>query len=81
MWKVSTVVCLKCLKRWVSVRKRDVLLTELECPQCHETGFAIETGEETNEKLCDSCKVFKDGKCKLGLSDDEDCPYFEYKDQ
>ena len=46
MWKVSTVICLKCLKRWVSVREREVLLTELECPQCSEIGFAIETGEE-----------------------------------
>ena len=81
MWKVSTVVCLKCLKRWVSVREREVLLTQLECPQCHEQGYAIETGEETNERLCDSCKVFKDGKCKLGLLNDEDCLYFEYKDQ
>ena len=78
MWKVSTVVCLKCLKRWVSVREREVLLTELECPQCGETGFTIETGEETNEKLCDNCKAFKYGKCNLGLSDYENCLYFDY---
>lgn len=77
MWKVSTVVCLKCLKRWVSVRKREVLLTKLECPQCHETGFAIETGEEINEKLCDSCKAFKNDKCKLDISDYENCLYYD----
>ena len=81
MWKVSTVVCLKCLKRWVSIRERKVLLTQLECPQCGEQGYTIETGEETNERLCDSCKISKDGKCKLGLTNDENCLYFDYDER
>ena len=46
---VSEVVCLKCLKRWISVRPEETLLKNLECPQCGEIGFAIETGEVIND--------------------------------
>lgn len=42
--KVSVVVCLKCLKRWVSVRPVETTLTEIECPNCGK-GYVIETGE------------------------------------
>lgn len=47
--KVSEVVCLSCLKRWISVRPVGTGLKELECPCCHKQGFAIETGEEFKE--------------------------------
>lgn len=43
--KVSTVVCLNCGQRWVSVRPLGTKLTDLECPQCHTQGAATETGE------------------------------------
>lgn len=43
--KVSEVVCLKCLKRWIAVRPYRTLLKELVCQNCGERGFAIETGE------------------------------------
>ena len=43
--RVSVVICLKCLKRFVSVRPSTTLLKELECPQCHKQGYVIETGE------------------------------------
>jgi hypothetical protein len=43
--KVSEVVCLKCLNRWIAVRPEFVLLKNLEC-KCGETGYVIETGEE-----------------------------------
>jgi len=46
---VSEVVCLKCLKRWIAVRPEETLLKDLECPQCGEIGFAIETGEMLKE--------------------------------
>ncbi len=46
---VSEVVCLKCLKRWIAVRPEETLLKDLECPQCGEIGFAIETGEVIND--------------------------------
>jgi len=49
--KVSEVICVKCGKRWISVRPTVTLLKELECPQCHEQGFVIETGEEIEHKL------------------------------
>ena len=43
--KVSQVICLRCLRRWIAARTVDTRLTELECPDCGTQGFAIETGE------------------------------------
>ena len=43
--KVSEVVCLKCLKRWLAVRPESTKLKDLECPQCKAQGYVIETGE------------------------------------
>ncbi len=43
--KVSEVICVRCGKRWISVRPAGTLLKEIECPECGE-GFVIETGEE-----------------------------------
>lgn len=45
MAKVSEVACMKCLHRWLACRPEDTLLKSLECPNCHEQGYAIETGE------------------------------------
>lgn len=47
--KVSIVICLNCGKRWVAVRPLETKLTDLECPQCHTQGAAIETGEELED--------------------------------
>lgn len=47
--KVSKVVCLKCLHMWIAVRPDSVFLKDLECPNCAEQGFTIETGEEIFE--------------------------------
>lgn len=44
--KVSEVICVKCGKRWIAVRPETTLLKRLECPQCGNEGFVIETGEE-----------------------------------
>lgn len=43
--KVSQVICLRCFRRWISARPIETELACLECPDCHEKGFAIETGE------------------------------------
>lgn len=43
--KVSEVICVKCLKRWICVRPSKTLLIELECPNCG-SGYVIETGQE-----------------------------------
>ena len=42
--KVSEVVCLGCLCRWVAVRPEETSLKSLEC-QCGKIGYVIETGE------------------------------------
>lgn len=47
--KISEVICIRCKKRWVSVRPEEVLLKELQCPKCKKKGYVIETGEEINE--------------------------------
>ena len=46
--KVTEVVCLQCLKRWIAVRPVRTRLVNLECPDCHKQGYVIETGEEIN---------------------------------
>lgn len=43
--KVSQVVCLSCLRRWIAARPANTRLDELQCPDCKKMGFAIETGE------------------------------------
>jgi hypothetical protein len=32
-------------KRWLSVRPVTVLLKELQCPECTNQGYVVETGE------------------------------------
>ena len=41
---VSEVICVKCGKRWVSVRPEGTLLKHLECENCG-AGYVIETGQ------------------------------------
>lgn len=41
---VSEVICVRCCKRWISVRPKETLLKHLECPNCGE-GAVIETGQ------------------------------------
>ena len=43
--KVSEVICIKCLHRWIAVRPVITKLKNLECVGCHEQGYVIETGE------------------------------------
>lgn len=47
--KISEVICVKCGKRWISVRPENVLLKHLQCPGCEQEGFVIETGQEIRE--------------------------------
>ena len=49
--KVSEVVCVMCMKRWIAVRPETTRLKFLECPQCGNVGFVIETGEERRDEL------------------------------
>lgn len=57
--KVSEVICVKCGHRWLADRPETTRLKELECPECHRQGYAIETGETNNvggvdwEQWCD----------------------------
>lgn len=44
--KVSEVICIQCGYRWIATRSSKTLLKQLECPNCSEQGYTIETGEE-----------------------------------
>ena len=41
---VSEVICVRCGKRWISVRPEKTLLKDLECENCGH-GYVIETGQ------------------------------------
>lgn len=41
---VSEVICVRCCRRWISVRPEETLLKNIECPNCGE-GAVIETGQ------------------------------------
>lgn len=43
--KISEVVCLKCLSRWICARPDVVLLKNIKCPHCDTVGLVIETGQ------------------------------------
>ena len=47
--KVSEVICINCRYRWLALRPTNTLLKDLECPQCRQQGYVIETGEVINE--------------------------------
>lgn len=46
---VSEVVCLKCLTRFICARPSKVLLKDLQCGVCGNTGYIIETGESLDK--------------------------------
>jgi hypothetical protein len=43
--KVSEVICVRCGWRWLAVRPTVTRLKALECPDCTNQGYVIETGE------------------------------------
>lgn len=47
--RVSEVICVKCGRRWISVRPATCLLKDIECPDCG-AGFVIETGQDLEAK-------------------------------
>ena len=47
--EVNELICLKCLHRWIAVYPTTTWLKELECPCCHNQGFAIKTGQTLPE--------------------------------
>ena len=47
--EVSEVICVKCLKRWISVRPQGTWLKDIECPNCGK-GYVINTGQDISEE-------------------------------
>lgn len=47
--KISEVICVKCLKRWLCVRPLNTWLKEIECLNCG-AGYVIETGQIIEEE-------------------------------
>ena len=52
----SELICINCKHRFLNLRPLTVWLKDLECPNCKETGYLIETGEVIGtgvyEKVC-----------------------------
>ena len=53
---VSELICINCRHRFLDLRPLTVWLKDLECPQCKEIGYLIETGEVVSagayERVC-----------------------------
>ena len=61
--KVSEVICLQCFRRWIAARPVTLCLRDLECPTCHASGYAIETGEtNVTEELLKKAREGEDGQ-------------------
>lgn len=43
---VAELICIRCCKRWISVRPATLLLRNMECPYCKAYGGVIMTGQE-----------------------------------
>jgi hypothetical protein len=43
--KVSEVICVKCVNRWICARPIGVLLKDIECQRCG-CGYVIETSQD-----------------------------------
>ena len=55
---ISEVICVKCGKRWVSVRPQGPLLKKLECENCG-AGYVIETGQDLEAvDTCEKSAIF-----------------------
>ena len=73
--ETAELICLKCLNRAIHAYPSSVLLKDLEC-KCGEVGYLIKTGQtlddsDSTDEECKSCYHLIDGKCKLGLHNDE----------
>lgn len=73
--EIAELICLKCLNRAIHVYPSSVSLKDLEC-KCGEVGYLIKTGQtlddpDSADAECKTCDHFKNGKCKLGLHNDE----------
>lgn len=44
--KISELVCLCCMGRWIEERDAKICLKEMKCPNCEAVGGVIETGED-----------------------------------
>lgn len=43
---ITELICIRCCKRWISVRPATLLLSKMECPYCKAYGSVIMTGQE-----------------------------------
>lgn len=48
---VFEAMCWRCGKRWIVVVPAGVNLKDIECPKCHEQGYAFLTGQEISETV------------------------------
>ena len=46
LYTVSELICVKCGTRFIGGRPKGTRLKDIECDNCGEVGWIIETGEE-----------------------------------
>ena len=47
---IAEVICLYCMKRWISIHDERELLVKWECPKCGKKGGIIYTGQPLTEE-------------------------------
>ena len=51
---VQEVICIRCKKRHIDVRPKNLWLKDCRCPKCHKKGFLIATGQILDDEDMDS---------------------------
>lgn len=47
---VAELMCVRCFKRWIGVFHYQTAYKDIECPQCHQQGYVIGTGQPLFEE-------------------------------
>ena len=47
---LSELMCVQCYHRWYELHIYDVVLAEIQCPNCHAIGTIIDTGQYIPDK-------------------------------
>lgn len=50
-YKVEELMCLLCGYRWIDARPTEILLKDIECPECGSTGHVFCTGQDLDPRL------------------------------
>ena len=81
--EVMEVMCVKCYSRWIATFPTGILLKDLQCPSCNNTGFVIATGQPLPDtEDCSTCERCVNDKCMINLHYDDyfGCDYYKQRE-